>query len=92
MTKKGQLSTEWYFFENQLIHAYETFEYFDKYSAEAQWKNFKNIYGWESRYYFSQNGGKCQKHKGRTEVDATKEADRIRQDGIQMLNFLTKGS
>lgn len=90
MTQTGQRSTEWYFWQNQLIYAYETFEYFDEDRANARWQNFKGLHGWESRYYFIDEEIKCQKHKGRDHVAAGHEANKILEDGRRILSYLEK--
>ncbi|MDY7394246.1 hypothetical protein UMM65_03265 [Aureibaculum sp. 2210JD6-5] len=63
-TYKGQLSTEWYFLNDKLIFAFESFEYFNKSDSQTDWNNFKGFEAWESRYYFVNDFIKYQKHKG----------------------------
>ncbi|MEO9483794.1 MAG: hypothetical protein ABJG47_10130 [Ekhidna sp.] len=65
LTSNGQLSSEFYFDDQQLIYVYQTFEFFAEAPSRSKWKNFKGISGWESRYYFINEELNFQKHLGK---------------------------
>jgi hypothetical protein len=87
-TKKGQLSTEWYFVKNKLIHAYESFEYFKERGKNSSWKNFKGLNAWESRYYFVNEEIKYQKHKGRKKQKLNSKINHVLKDGRAIINYV----
>ena len=43
ITDKGQLATEWYFLNNKLIFAFESFEYFTESDEQTAYKILKNL-------------------------------------------------
>lgn len=86
MTKKGQLSTEWYFTKNKLIYVYESFEFFEDKKEMSNWKNFKGFCAWESRYYFVDNQMKYQKHQGKNKNNK----NNVLKDGRALLNYITQ--
>lgn len=89
-TANGQLSTEWYFINNQVIYVYETFEYFNEIAKPYQWTNFKGLKGWESRYYITDNQIVCQRHIGLTRQMIAESKNRIIKEGMTALNHLIK--
>ncbi len=91
-TKKGQKSTEWYFYNKQLIFVYDVFEYFGETKSESNWKNFKGLYGWESRYYFANEQLAFHKHKGRKEIDSDLNGNSILKDAESILKYIKQES
>lgn len=89
-TKRGQLSTEWYFTNDELIYAYESFEYFNEYKGTKGWKNFKGLQAWEGRYYFVDQSIKYQKHKGRKPNQKGHEVIAIQKDGKAILEYIVQ--
>ena len=87
-TKDGQLSTEWYFHAGQLIFVYQVFEFFDESKKKDSWKNFKGLYGWESRYYFVNGKLKYHKHKGRNDIDWQFKEGGILKAARSILNYV----
>lgn len=88
MTKKGQLSTEWYFSNQQLIYVYESFEFFNENKNEYTWKNFKGLTAWESRYYFINKQLKYHKHKGLKKIEAKKKENLLLKESKSILNYI----
>ncbi len=88
MTKNGQLSTEWYFWENKLIYAYESFEFFVEQKKNGKWKNFKDLYAWESRYYFINETLQYQKHKGKNDAINKDEVNDVLKDGNRVKDYI----
>jgi len=91
-TKKGILSSEYYFENNQLIYNYETFEYFDKYGGERKWKNFKNLPAWESKYYIDHDNVKYQRQKGLELIRDSKKLNRKINDGYSLFRYVSKST
>ncbi|MET2984645.1 hypothetical protein [Aureibaculum conchae] len=90
ITDKGQLATEWYFLNNKLIFAFESFEYFTESDEQTGYKNFKGFEAYESRYYFVNEFIKYQKHKGRKDLDGNQEALKVLKDGNTVLKYITE--
>ena len=88
MTKSGQLSTEWYFWKNKLIYAYESFEFFSEQKKKSNWKNFKDLHAWESRYYFINETIKYQKHKDKKDIFKNDDANTILKDGYAIKKYI----
>ncbi len=88
MTKKGQLSTEWYLSKNKFIYAYESFEFFEGQKKKSNWKNFKGFSAWEGRYYFVDNEVKYQKHKGKKGIKKKSKKNNILKDGRTIWNYV----
>ena len=86
-TEEGQLSAEWYYFGNKLIFAYQSFEYFNETEHKSDWKNFKGLWGWESRYYFTNEKLKYHKHIGRQNMEEEFNANAILNDAKKILNY-----
>jgi len=89
-TDKGQLATEWYFLNHELIFAFESFEYFTESAVQTGYENFKGFQAWESRYYVVDNEVKYQKHKGRKHIQENKEAVIVQKNGKSVLNYVIK--
>lgn len=87
-TKHGRLSTEWYFHDKKLIFVYQVFEYFNEYKKESNWKNFKGLYGWESRYYFLNEKLEFHQHKGRKNINSDFKESRVLRDAKSILNYI----
>lgn len=87
-TKSGQWAIEWYFDEDQLIHVYSTFEYFEEAKHKGSWQNFKGLYGWESRYYLQDETVKYSKHNGRQNLDKRHVAKSLISDARSILAFV----
>lgn len=85
-TDLGQLSAEWYFDDKKLIYSYQTFEFFNESEHLGQWKNFKGLWAWGSRYYFENEELKYYKVKGRAENHVVNE-DTILKDAKKILNY-----
>jgi len=86
-TEEGQLSAEWYFYDNKLIFTYQSFEYFNEVEHKSDWKNFKGLWGWESRYYFTNEELKYHKHKGRKNIKEKLNTNDISNDAKKILNY-----
>jgi len=89
-TDDGQLSIEWYFYDNKVIFVYQVFEYFNEIGNKSDWKNFKGLSGWESRYYFKDESLKYQKHKGRKNIKEKLNVNSILDDAKKILNYTIK--
>lgn len=87
MTKNGQLGTEWYYWNNELIYVYESFEYFKEQEKKCKWKNFKNLCAWESRYYFVHEKLEYQKHKGKLSSIRDSKINELIKDGNNIRNY-----
>jgi hypothetical protein len=88
-TENGQLSAEWYFYDNKLVFVYQSFEYFNEVEQKSDWRNFKDLWGWESRYYFTNEELKYQKHKGCQNIEEKFNANSILNDAKKILNYTT---
>lgn len=88
MTPNGQMSTEYYFDKEQLIYAYQTFEYFNETAPTGSWKNFKGIPGWESRYYFVDNKLSFQTHKGRKSPTNKEDINNLQLSAPQIISYI----
>jgi hypothetical protein len=86
-TENGQLSAEWYFDDNQLIFAYQSFEYFKESEHQSEWKNFKGIWGWESRHYFIDEELKYSKHMGLKKLEIKSDKNSILITARRILNY-----
>lgn len=92
MTKNGQLATEWYYWNNKLVYVYESFEFFEESKKKSSWKNFKNFYAWESRYYLVDEKLKYQKHKGKRNPTNSSQINQIIKDGNNIRNYIVNNN
>ncbi len=90
MTQKGQLGTEWYYWNNELIYVYESFEYFEEQEKNCKWKNFKNLCAWESRYYFVNEKLEYQKHKGKLSSIRNDLINELIKDGNSIRSYVVE--
>ncbi len=90
--QNGQLATEWYFWKTQLIYVYQSYEFYQEAKKKSSWKNFKNLWAWESRYYFEDETLKFQKHKGKSAMTKQKEVQQLLEDAYSILAFVKESS
>lgn len=90
MTPNGQLATEYYLENKQLIYVYQAFEFFSEKEVTGNWKNFKGIASWESRYYFIDNELLFQKHIGKKELALDKFINDLHQQVQQIIEYKTE--
>ncbi len=86
--KNGKHAAEYYFDEGNLIFAYIVFEYFDEKTRNDMWKNFKGLASWESRYYFANNNLKFHRHKGKNDITAKENGEKIKKAAYAVLKFV----
>ncbi|MCW5911538.1 MAG: hypothetical protein KIT62_10710 [Cyclobacteriaceae bacterium] len=89
-TKQGQLSTEYFFDDGKVIFIYQTFEYFDKYSAKGTWKNFKGLTGWECRFYYLDDKLVHYEQNGLDASQVVVKAKQNKSGAHNILNYLAK--
>lgn len=89
-TDQGQLSTEWYYSEGKIIFIYQVFEYFEEDQNENSWKNFKGLWGWESRYYFVNEQLEYHRHRGRNDIDVAYNGNDILSKAKGILAYVKK--
>ena len=88
--EKGVLSAEYFFDKTTLIYSYQNFEYFEEETPKKRWKNFKGLYGWESRYYFGNGKLKYQVHSGRNNLATVKEIDELKNSAKKLYAFVSR--
>ncbi|HEX5170626.1 MAG TPA: hypothetical protein VFW11_15725 [Cyclobacteriaceae bacterium] len=86
--RDGQLSGEYFYWENSLIMIYETLEYYAESSPEGQVKNFMGIPFWETRFYFDDSKIVAHKHTGRRDVGKDYSGGNEMAESNNILNFV----
>lgn len=87
-TDAGKMATEFYFENEILIFAFQSFEFFDEKSEEGIWRNFKGIVGRESRFYFQDGRLKFRRHFGLTNLATDINGEVIKKDAESILDFV----
>lgn len=90
MTADGQSSIEWYYDQGKLIFVYDVFEFFNESPNKGTWKNFKDLYSRESRYYFSHQKLGYHKHIGRSDIDKSFKGMGLQETAAAILAYLAQ--